>query len=458
MRLLVSRMKKFFLKITGAAFLIGPPLIILLWGGFYFYSSITRLFHLKMPVQLSYKASGGTYLLKTDQLSFDVFTKQLKLKNSVLEDPRHRRIFSSQESLIRWNEKLDIDLKGVYVFIERSALGLSLKEAIPVSEEHAKPTPFSIHADVVDARYIDQLGQSLYETATLRKLHLDGFGQNWIAKAEVEMPKMGQFPFFIENSETRGIGIKMKLHQANAADILPHLKRWLPEHDAHHLKDVSFGFSSLTGPIWLVFPVGAIPIIYAQLKGELKEVNYKGILEKTSLLVDSTWGDHYLRADFEARKGAEKVHFNGAASWGNELGLAGQCDVFVSNEKKIPDVFRHTLPKNFHFKDTTLHSWISWSNFGPELVGTVVSKSADWNDQVAKELKTNIFLESQKLAAELTQGSWKGAKASGACRIPTIDASRERLRRRGFSWIALSYSPSSIIPSSNMVFSTKFRF
>lgn len=419
MRLFTPWMKRFFSRISGATLLLGPPLIILFWGGFYFYVSVRQLLDLKTPIQLSYQAPGGTYCLQANQLSLDVLTKQFKLKDVLLKDPHQQRIFSSQETVIKWSgEKTDVFLKGVYVFIERSALGLSLNEAIPISEKHAKPVPFSIRADQIYARYVDQFGSpSLYETAKVKAFQLDAFGENWIAKAEVEVPKMGKFPFCIENNVARGLWVKMKLDQANAVDVLPHLKRWLPEKNVFYLEDISFASSSLTGPIWLYFPVDATPKIYAELKGTVENVKYKEILEKASLSIESSFLDYYVRAKVDSVEGAQKIHFNGAISWEKELNALGECKAFVSTENKIPAYLRKALPQGIHFKDASLQSWIGWSTACPELIGTVVSKEATWNKQVAKNLKTKVFLESQKLSAELVEGSWGGAKATGALEV-----------------------------------------
>lgn len=409
------------MRALGVTSVVGPAVIILLWGGSYVYVCLITLSAGGVPVEYVYDTPAGPIKVRAANYEFDLPRNTLRLGEITVKEPDGNLLASARNVLLTdilpGRRPIRVQARHVYAYVERLANGRFRIQDF-VKEQPQSESKQSYLADVEDLSILfdDHSAPERWKKwASSVGLHIDGLGSEWAASGPIKVQSAGLLQVTARSTAADGLAIAFHTSGLEVADIAKHFRATPEGRKIPELRNISLSTGQVSSDGQVAIDPKGVATWHANVEGHATNFVYGEEVNVGSVTVFAALGPDGLKGRALAQDRESAATFNGSLNWTGKTTLAGTIESRLARPGAMPLFLKRLLPKDLAFKNAALNGWLSFvQGTGVRVTGHLTAADAAWNDQRATQLNADIDVDPQRLIASNLQGAWQGSPVKGA--------------------------------------------
>lgn len=393
------------------------------------------------PVEIPINAAGQALTLRAQRFRVDEPTRTVQLWGVSLSDSEGKLLLRVDAASARTANVMNLqasplraEVRNVTINLRRLKDGKFEFEKY-LSKEKGEPgkLPFTVFVDGLRLNYYDERTRSKLSAIT-RKVAVEGFGDDWRARGQINIPTVGETEFRAQQVAQKGTVVKsgqfaVTLSQALNQALKPELPKELSI-ESGQAKGRLVAFVPTSGPARFKFVGTSSASNIAWDNYRIQQANFNG-----------TATDQALAGSFSAADPNLRSNFNGNVNFGKAVTYAGELDVTVADASRLPKELGVTLPKGIRATNIRANGWIAGTNEKAQFQANATAGSATFDRFSGTDIKLDLTGNADQVSVVARDANTNLGQVSAAMMIrPTeqklegwvsaqkVDASRFRLK------------------------------
>jgi len=404
--------------IVASGLLLLPMFFLGAWGAYYILQCAYLLTAPGVPVRFAYTGAEGQVMVQADAYFLDLANQSVIVRGLQVREGDEKAPVAFVERLeVRWDRPVvRVGVRRAWAKVERTGdRSFSFQRLLPPEREPAEAVPYVVKIEELSVDFRDSFGApALDQHAIINFLRIEGSGQTFLARAEVELTGIGALPIQANADQAGTLAFSTTLQGASIAKLIPHLERWVDLETLNPYRPISADRIVATGPVSIRIPRRADAQFAARLSGNISGANVRGWVSNGDIQYSGELHGSDARLRFALSESQREFHYQGNLSFAGGFSAAGNVVASADRPASLWKALAELVPPEISFRRAHFDGAVSVSSGKSQVGGRVKANSLTVQGEHFRNADFMVLLRPEGVVATRARALWNSERIAGA--------------------------------------------